>query len=48
MEKDPRSRRQKLNDAYEEELHRKQQIREKYFSENQDLSDILTNHDDAC
>ena len=48
MEKDPRSRRQKINDSYEEELHRRKEIREKFFSENQDLVDIFTNHDDAC
>jgi len=48
MEKDSRSRRQKLDDAYQKELHRKQQIREKYFYENQDLRDIHTDHDDGC
>ena len=48
MDKAPRSRRQKINDSYEEELHRRNEIREKYFSENQDLVDIFTNHDDAC
>ena len=48
MEQDSRSRRQKVDDSYSEELQRRQEIREKYFSENHDLSDILTNHDDAC
>ena len=48
MEKDSRSRKQRLSDLYDEELQRRQQIRQKYFSENQDLSDIHTNHDDAC
>jgi len=48
MEKDSRSRRQKVNDSYDEELQRRREIRQKYFSENQDICDILTNHDDAC
>ena len=48
MEKDSRSRRQKVNDSYDKELQRRQEIRQKYFSENQDICDILTNHDDAC
>ena len=48
MEQDSRSRRQKVDDSYSEELQRRQEIREKYFSENHDLSDIRTNHDDAC
>ena len=48
MEKDSRSRKQRLSDSYDEELQRRQEIRQKYFSENQDLSDIHTNHDDAC
>ena len=48
MEKDPRSRKQKLKDDFDEELQRRQQIRQKYFSENQDVSDIHTDHDDAC
>ena len=48
MEKDSRSRRQKVNDSYDEELQRRREIRQKYFSENQDVSDIHTNHDDAC
>jgi|TARA_B100001996_G_scaffold77883_1_gene57487 hypothetical protein len=48
MEKDSRSRRQRFDDSYNEELQRRQEIRQKYFSENQDIRDILTNHDDAC
>ena len=48
MEQDSRSRRQKVNDSYDKELQRRQEIRQKYFSENQDICDILTNHDDAC
>ena len=48
MEKDSRSRKQRLSDSYDEELQRRQQIRQKYFSENQDVSDIHTDHDDAC
>ncbi len=48
MEKDTRSRSQRLSDSYDEELQRRQEIRQKYFSENQDIRDILTNHDDAC
>ena len=48
MEKDSRSRRQRFDDLYNEELQRRQEIRQKYFSENHDVSDILTNHDDAC
>ena len=48
MEKDSRSRRQRFDDLYNEELQRRQEIRQKYFSENQDIRDILTNHDDAC
>ena len=48
MEKDSRSRRQKLKDDFDEELQRRQEISHKYFSENQDLSDIHTNHDDGC
>ena len=48
MEKDARSRRQRFADSYNEELQRRQEIRQKYFSENQDIRDILTNHDDAC
>ena len=48
MEQDSRSRKQRLSDLYDEELQRRQQIRQKYFSENQDVSDIHTNHDDAC
>ena len=48
MEKDARSRRQRFSDSYNEELQRRQEIRQKYFSENQDVSDIHTNHDDAC
>ena len=48
MEKDPRSRKQKLKDDFDEELQRRQQIRQKYFSQNHNLSDINTNHDDAC
>ena len=48
MEKDSRSRRQRFADSYNEELQRRQEIRQKYFSENQDIRDILTNHDDAC
>ena len=48
MEKDARSRRQRFADSYNEELRRRQEIRQKYFSENQDVSDIHTNHDDAC
>ena len=35
-------------DDFDEELQRRQEIRHKYFSENHDLSDIHTNHDDAC
>ena len=48
MEKDVRSRRQRIADSYNEELQRRQEIRQKFFSENQDVSDIHTNHDDAC
>ena len=48
MEKDARSRKQRLSDSYDKELQRRQEIRQKYFSENQDVSDIHTNHDDAC
>ena len=48
MEKDSRSRREKLKDDFDKELQRRQEIRQKYFSENQDICDILTNHDDAC
>ena len=48
MDKDSRSRRQRLEDEYRKRLDRRQEVREKYFSENHDLSDILTNHDDAC
>ena len=48
MEKDSRSRKQRRSELYDEELQRRQQIRQKYFSENQDVSDIHTNHDDAC
>ena len=48
MEKDSRSRRQRFDDSYNKELQRRQEIRQKYFSENQDIRDILTNHDDAC
>ena len=48
MEKDSRTRRQRIADAYDEELQRRQEIRQKSFSENQDVSDIHTNHDDAC
>ena len=48
MEQDSRSRRQKVDDSYSEELQRRQEIREKYFSENHDLSDIHTYHDAAC
>ena len=48
MEKDSRSRRQTFDDLYNEELQRRQEIRQKYFSENQDVSDIHTNHVDAC
>ncbi len=48
MEKDARSRRQRFADSYNEELQRRQEIRQRSFSENQDVSDIHTNHDDAC
>ena len=48
MERDSRTRRQRLADSYDKELQRRQEIRQKYFSENQDLSDIHTNHDDGC
>ena len=48
MNKDSRSRRQRLEDEYRERLDRRQEIREKYFSENHDLRDILTEHDEAC
>ena len=48
MEKDSRSRKQRIKDEFDEELQRRQEIRHKYFSENHDLSDIHTNHDDAC
>ena len=46
--KDSRSRRQKVEDSYNEELQRRQEIRQKYFSENHDVNDVHTNHDDAC
>ena len=46
--KDSRSRRKKVEDSYNEELQRRQEIRQKYFSENHDVSDVHTNHDDAC
>ena len=48
MEQDSRSRKQRLKDDFDGELQRRQEIRHKYFSENHDLSDIHTNHDDAC
>ena len=48
MDKDSRSRRQRLEDESRKRLDRRQEVREKNFSENHVLSDILTNHDDAC
>jgi len=48
MDKDKRSRSERLDDEYRDRLDRRQELREKYFSENDDLRDIHINHDDGC